>query len=181
MSLSSFAFSPVKKLLLLAAVIYFFLAPLTYHPDNKLVLYWAGLEGGKVLDIWQYGQEHFPGDSQFNYPPAHYFLDKVQYGIARVIAGSGYDEWLHSSLLDDPVVKNIAVAHQKSPAQVLLNWALSRQVVAIPKSTNLKRLEENFQVFDFELTPDEQIQLTALNRRHRFVNPSGYWGVPYFD
>lgn len=100
--------SPIKKVLLLAAVIYFLLASLTHHPDNKLVLHWAGLEGGRVLDIWKYGEAHFPGDSQFNYPPTHYALDKIQYFMAKVIGGEGYDQWLSSPNSQDEHQPNLA-------------------------------------------------------------------------
>ncbi len=86
----------MKKLLTFAACVYFFLAPLTYHPDNKLVLYWSGLEQGKVWNIWTYGAAHFGNASQYNYPPLHYYLDKVQYFMAKPIAGAGFDTWLSS-------------------------------------------------------------------------------------
>ncbi|MDQ5951520.1 MAG: hypothetical protein QG639_801 [Patescibacteria group bacterium] len=92
-----FKYFSIQKILLFAAILYFTLAPLTYHPDNKLVLYWAGLENGRVLDIWKYGQEHFPDAAQFNYPPGHYFLDKAQYFLARAIGGEKYDMWLSGS------------------------------------------------------------------------------------
>lgn len=86
----------MKKLLTIAACLYFFIAPLTYHPDNKLVLYWSGLEQGSVWNIWTYGTKHFGNASQYNYPPVHYYLDKLQYFIAKPIAGAGFDAWLSS-------------------------------------------------------------------------------------
>jgi diketogulonate reductase-like aldo/keto reductase len=84
-------------------------------------------------------------------------------------------------LLDDEVVTTIAKSHKKSPAQVLLKWALQRGTIAIPKSTNPERIVENMAVYDFELTADEMKELEALDRKHRFVHPIGWWGVPYFE
>lgn len=84
-------------------------------------------------------------------------------------------------LLQDEVVRNIAQAHKKTPAQVLLNWAVSRGTIAIPKSKNPKRIDENIDIFDFTLSQKEQEQLHALNKHNRIVNPSEWWGIPYFD
>jgi diketogulonate reductase-like aldo/keto reductase len=84
-------------------------------------------------------------------------------------------------LFDEPVVKKIAEKHRKSTAQVLLNWALCRGTIAIPKSITPERLKENLDVFDFELTADEQGEIAALNRNYRIVNPIEWWGMPYFS
>lgn len=87
----------MKKLLFFATFLYLIIAPLTYHPDNKLVLFWAGQEQGTVWNIWSYGQEHFTTEGQFNYPPLHFYLDKLQYWVAHITGGPGFDNWLASS------------------------------------------------------------------------------------
>jgi 2,5-diketo-D-gluconate reductase A len=66
--------------------------------------------------------------------------------------------------LRDPVVTTIADAHGKSPAQVLLRWALDRGDIVFPKSVRKQRLAENFDVFDFALTPDEIAALASLDK-----------------
>jgi diketogulonate reductase-like aldo/keto reductase len=66
----------------------------------------------------------------------------------------------HRSTLEDPVIGEIASAYGKSPAQVMLRWHLQQGRQVIPKSTNAKRIAENFDVFDFELTAG---QLTAID------------------
>jgi len=72
------------------------------------------------------------------------------------------------SVLEDPVVVRIADAHGKRPAQALLGWHLQQRRSAIPKSTNPARIAENFDVFDFTLSPNELSRLNALDtgRRH---------------
>ena len=86
-----------------------------------------------------------------------------------------------ATLLEDAVIKNIASDHNKTPAQVLLNWAVSRKTIPIPKSTNPQRILENYQIFDFKLTKKEQEDIQKLDRRYRFVNPIKWWGLPYFE
>jgi 2,5-diketo-D-gluconate reductase A len=66
--------------------------------------------------------------------------------------------------LADPVVTAIAEAHGKSPAQVLLRWALDRGDIVFPKSMRKERLAENFDVFDFALSEDDVQQIAALDK-----------------
>ena len=66
-----------------------------------------------------------------------------------------YRDGQHSSTLDDPVIGDIAKAHDKTPAQVMLRWHLQQGRSVIPKSTNPQRIAENIDVFDFELSTEE--------------------------
>lgn len=65
------------------------------------------------------------------------------------------------SSLEDPTILAIAQAHGKSAAQVMLRWGLQHGRSVIPKSVRPAHIAENFEVFDFELTPDE---LAAIDR-----------------
>ena len=88
------------------------------------------------------------------------------------------------NLFSEPVLKEIADKHGKTPAQIVLNWHLQRGHVLIPKTTKLERLAENFQVYDFTLTPEEVEQVTALNQNARFFNPkvfATFINTPLFD
>ncbi len=92
----------MRRILLFAAFLYFFIAPLTYHNDNKLVLFWASQNDGKVWDIWKWGETNLPPTKQFNYPPLHFYLAKLQYAVAVPIGGEGFTQWLSSSDPTDP-------------------------------------------------------------------------------
>jgi 2,5-diketo-D-gluconate reductase A len=74
-----------------------------------------------------------------------------------------YRDGRNSSTLDDPAIADIASAHGKSPAQVMLHWHLQQGRSAIPKSTNPTRIAENFDVFDFQLGDDELAAIDALD------------------
>jgi diketogulonate reductase-like aldo/keto reductase len=69
--------------------------------------------------------------------------------------------------LTNEVIKEIAEKHQKTPAQVILRWHLQNKVIVIPKSITPSRIEENFNVFDFELTQQELEKIDALNQNQR--------------
>jgi 2,5-diketo-D-gluconate reductase A len=65
--------------------------------------------------------------------------------------------------LSHPVVEEIARRIGRTPAQVLLRWCIDQGLPVIPKSTHRERIEENAQVFDFALAPDDMARLDALD------------------
>jgi diketogulonate reductase-like aldo/keto reductase len=67
-------------------------------------------------------------------------------------------------LVEDPTVVQIAQKHHKTPAQVLLRWLYQRGMVVLPKSTNEKRIKENFDIFNFTLDKDDCEALKKLKR-----------------
>ena len=70
-------------------------------------------------------------------------------------------------VIDDPVIKAIAAAHGKTPAQVTLRWHVEIGNLVIPKSVTPARIRENFDLFDFELTADDRAQISGLDRDGR--------------
>jgi len=99
-------------------------------------------------------------------------------GIAKFNAGAGIVRDL-PDLMDIPEVKEIAAAHGKSPAQVLLRWIIDTGVAAIPKSTNPDRLKQNLDVFDFELTAEEVAKLSSLDKNIRVCDFAFFHGYEY--
>ena len=76
-------------------------------------------------------------------------------------------------VLRDEVITRIAASHRKSPAQVVLRWHLQNNTIVIPKSVTPSRIEENFNVFDFELNVKEIEEINQLNiNRRRGSNPN---------
>jgi diketogulonate reductase-like aldo/keto reductase len=78
-----------------------------------------------------------------------------------------YRDGQHSSTLQDPVIGDIAKAHDKTPAQVMLRWHLQQGRSVIPKSTKPERIAENIDVFDFELSAEELAAIDALDTGQR--------------
>jgi diketogulonate reductase-like aldo/keto reductase len=78
-----------------------------------------------------------------------------------------YRDGHHSSTLEDPVIGDIAKAHNKTPAQVMLRWHLQQGRSVIPKSTKPQRIAENIEVFDFELSAEELAVIDALDTGRR--------------
>jgi len=72
-----------------------------------------------------------------------------------------------SPLASDKTLKEIADAHGKSPQQVLLQWGLARGTSVIPKSVTKSRIEANFQLDGWELTPEEVTKLSSIPDRFK--------------
>lgn len=84
-------------------------------------------------------------------------------------------------LVDHPVIREIAEAHDATPAQVLISWSIHRNVAVIPKSTNPERLKENFEAASIAFTSEEMNKIDGLEERYRFLNGEMWTkeGSPY--
>ncbi len=75
------------------------------------------------------------------------------------------------SLLTNPCIAKIAEAKKKTPAQVLIRWALQRNIYPLTKTVNANRMKENRDVFDFLLTDDDMDAINGLNENRRYNDP----------
>jgi 2,5-diketo-D-gluconate reductase A len=95
-----------------------------------------------------------------------------QVGLRRVHADLGIvtEAWsplAQGAVLDDPVITQIAEAHDKTPGQVVIRWHLQLGNVVIPKSVTPERILENIDVFDFYLTDEDMAAIEALDAGER--------------
>ena len=75
------------------------------------------------------------------------------------------------AVLSDRSLAALGEKYGKSPAQVVLRWHIELGNVVIPKSTHAERMAENFDIFDFELAPDDVAMISGLDRNGR-VGPN---------
>jgi len=83
------------------------------------------------------------------------------------IATEAWSPIAQGKVLDDPAVVRVAERVGRTPAQVTLRWHVQRGDIVFPKSVTRSRIEENFALFDFELSEDDMRELTTLNRDER--------------
>ena len=74
------------------------------------------------------------------------------------------------AIADDPTLVEIGKAHGKTPGQVTLRWLIQQNVIAIPRTSKVHRAEENFDIFDFQLSEEE------VDRVHALARPDGRLG-----
>lgn len=68
-------------------------------------------------------------------------------------------------MFEEPLLVEIGKKYGKTAAQVILRWDIQRNVVAIPKSTHIERMEQNFDIFDFELSEEDMAKIATLDKK----------------
>jgi len=89
------------------------------------------------------------------------------FGTEHGIATEAWSPIAQGKVLDDPVLVDVANRTGRTPAQVTLRWHLQRGDIVFPKSVTRSRVEENLDVFDFELSDADMAAITGLNRDER--------------
>ncbi len=74
------------------------------------------------------------------------------------------------TLFNDETIVSIAEAHGKTSAQIILRWHLQAGNIAIPGSSNEDHIQENYEIFDFELSEEEMQRMSDLDRNERFAD-----------
>jgi 2,5-diketo-D-gluconate reductase A len=159
------------------------------------LIHWPAPDRGKYVETWRaFAQFHREGRARSigvsNFLPEH--LEKIidatgvtpalnqielhpqlqQPELRRFHEEHGIltEAWSplgQGAILDDETIKEIASAHERTVAQVVLRWHLQLGNVVIPKSVTPKRIEENFELFDFELSEDDMAAIARLDRGER--------------
>ena len=78
------------------------------------------------------------------------------------------------SILLQPMILAAAKRLGKTPAQVVLRWGIQRECRLVTKTTKNQRLQENLEIFDFSLSDEEMLSISALNQNRRFNDPGDF-------
>ena len=105
-----------------------------------------------------------PAVNQIELQPYFHNTEVDAYGRAHGIATEAWAPIAKGKVLDDPTLTEIAGRLGKSPAQVVLRWHIQRGNIVFPKSVTPARIKENFELFDFEIGPDDIAKIDALDR-----------------
>lgn len=113
-----------------------------------------------------------PAVNQIELHPFNPSPKLVAYNTSKGIHSTGYSclGSTDSPLYDEPAILQIAEKKGKTPQQVLLVWGLQKGWSVIPKSVNKERIEKNFQLDGWELTPEEVDQLSTLEDRFKICD-----------
>lgn len=120
----------------------------------------------RMVDIASFARVK-PAINQIEIHPHHQQNEQLEwankYGI-QLEAWAPFGEG-RGGMFELPELKTIGDKYGKTPAQVILRWHLQRGIVVLPKSTHIERMEENFNVFDFELTDEDMSVIATLDKK----------------
>jgi diketogulonate reductase-like aldo/keto reductase len=145
---------------------------LLHFPVTKLrKKAWKALEviheegGAKIIGVSNYTIRHLEEMQKYakilpsvNQVELHVFLQQpelVKYCQDHSIAVEAYSPLAHGRAMDNEVIKGIALKHNKSYAQIMLRWLLQQNVIVLPKSVTPSRIQENIDIFNFELDKED--------------------------
>jgi 2,5-diketo-D-gluconate reductase A len=108
--------------------------------------------------------ETVPAVNQIEVHP--YFTNEEvrAYGIEHGIATEAWSPIAQGLVLDDPAITGVAEKLGRTPAQVVLRWHIQRGDIVFPKSVTPLRVKENYELFDFELSADDMVAVSSLDK-----------------
>ena len=103
-----------------------------------------------------------PMVDQIEYHPGFAQKECVEFCQKNNILVEAWSPLGRGNVLDNPLLKTIAANHGKSVAQVVIRWVMQTGVLPLVKSVTPSRIKENFDVFDFELSQQEMLEIASL-------------------
>ncbi|MCU1568430.1 MAG: 2,5-didehydrogluconate reductase [Pseudarthrobacter sp.] len=124
----------------------------------------SNFHSDRLVDLIDHN-EIVPAVNQIETHPFHQRTEEQELMRGRGVQIESWGPFAEgrNNLFTDPLLKEIAEAHGKSVAQVVLRWLIQRDVVVIPKSVRPERMAENFEVFDFALTDEHMVKIATLD------------------
>lgn len=114
-----------------------------------------------------------PAVNQVQFSPYHYRSRLLEYCREQNIAFEAYSPLARGQGLHDPTITAIAERLDRTPAQVMLRWAIQHGAIVIPKSSRQDRIRSNAQLFDFQLADTDIRALDALDRTNGAARARG--------
>lgn len=126
----------------------------------------------KSIGVSNFWQEHFkallqtakiiPAVNQIEFHPGYWQPDLLEYCKKQNIVVEAWSPLARGKVFENESLKMIAKKHNQTVAKVCLRWIIQHDVIVIPKSTTNKRIKENINLFDFELSAEEMKQIDNL-------------------
>ncbi len=153
---------------------------LVHWPGGGPTRAWAGMERAldrgltRAIGVSNYNLDDLdavlgagsspPAVNQVDFSPFSYRRALLDGSQERGVALEAYSPLTHGRNINHPTVRGVAEGNDRTPAQVLLRWAVQRGIAVIPKSRRRERIISNAQIFDFSLSPEDIAALDALDR-----------------
>ena len=109
----------------------------------------------------------YPSVNQVEFSPYTYQKELLEFLKTQNIKLEAYSPLTKGFKLRDPKLTKMASRYSKTSAQILLRWALQKDIIVIAKSSHIERIEENANVFNFQISADDMLILDSFNENLR--------------
>lgn len=116
------------------------------------------------LEILRNNCEITPAINQVQFNPQCTEVELRQYAKEQEIVLEGWSPLLQGGAFENDILIHMANKYNKSVAQICIRFVLQNGVIPIPKSTSPERIENNSKVFDFDISSEDMIQISSLNK-----------------
>ncbi len=110
-------------------------------------------------------------NNQVEFHPSLNQKNLKEFCDAHEITLTAYSPIAQGQDLQIPLIMELAQKYERSEAQVILNWLISKNIVAIPRSSKPERIEDSFKTLEWELSPEDVAAIDELNTNNRLVMP----------
>ena len=111
-----------------------------------------------------------PAVNQIEFSPYLYLNDELEYCRSNKIQLQAYTPLLRGKKFDDPRLVELGKKYGKTPAQIILRWAIQQEISTIPKSSNIDRLKENFDIFNFSIDHNDILSINSFDEHLRIID-----------
>jgi diketogulonate reductase-like aldo/keto reductase len=110
-----------------------------------------------------------PVVNQVEINPFNYHEVLLKFCKGEGIQVEGYTPLLRGKKFKNNIVQELSKKYSKTPAQIMLRWAIQHEVIPIPKTIHLERIKENADIFDFDIEDMDMKKLDILNENYRLA------------
>ncbi|MBP6060514.1 MAG: aldo/keto reductase [Candidatus Pacebacteria bacterium] len=116
-----------------------------------------------------------PAVNQFEFHPFLYLEELINYCKQNGIAVEAHSPFFDCKGADNEVIQKLATKYNKTWTQIVLRWSIQHGAIPIPKSAQIKRIKENLNVYDFEISAEDMQALNGLSQNfHARVDPTNF-------
>ncbi len=126
----------------------------------------ANFQPDRIMDLIVFGKVP-PAVNQIETHPFHQQIETQTFLNGNNVQTESWGPFAEgkNNIFQNELLISIAKKYNKSVAQIILRWLIQRGIVVIPKSVRKERMEENFSIFDFELSSDDAEKIKSLDTK----------------
>ena len=164
---------------------------LIHWPRNQRIETWKAMEKlydserVKAIGVSNFTIKHLedliensnqiPSINQVEFSPFLYQEELLKYCNNKRIKLEAYCPLTRTRKFDNSILQEICKKYNKSPSQTLLRWGLQHNIIEIPKSISKDHINENANLFDFNIEKEDMVSLDSLNEDFRIVDDVSFW------